>query len=191
VAALVLARNPNLRADDVRAILKDSCDRIDTANGNYDASGRSPLYGYGRLNAKAAVDRAVAGTAPPRERVVTTSARRDVPIRDLKTSKLAVAVAENAPVKNVRVEIDIEHTYIGDLNITLAVPTLGVPTAVLLHNNTGGGVDNLRVRYDAQNTPALAALLGKTLAGTWTLIVKDTAKNDQGMIKSITVELTV
>jgi subtilisin family serine protease len=57
VAALVLARNPGLRQEEVRDILKRACDRIDTANGAYDpATGHSRLYGFGRINARKAVE---------------------------------------------------------------------------------------------------------------------------------------
>jgi subtilisin family serine protease len=57
VAALVLARNPGLRQEEVRDILKRACDEIDTANGAYDpATGHSRLYGYGRINARKAVE---------------------------------------------------------------------------------------------------------------------------------------
>ncbi len=45
VAALIIARNPSLRGDQVRDILKRSCDQIDIAGGGYDASGHSALYG--------------------------------------------------------------------------------------------------------------------------------------------------
>lgn len=56
VAALILARNPDLRWDEVRSILRDSCDKIDPTGGSYNSDGRSPLYGYGRLNAASAVE---------------------------------------------------------------------------------------------------------------------------------------
>ena len=56
VAALVLARNPTLSWQEVKELLRQCCDRIDLANGNYDAQGHSSWYGYGRLNARAAVD---------------------------------------------------------------------------------------------------------------------------------------
>lgn len=52
VAALILSRNPNLRWYQVREIIKQACDRIDPVAGNYDTNGHSPLYGYGRLNAR-------------------------------------------------------------------------------------------------------------------------------------------
>ena len=56
VAALVLSKNPQLGWQDVRDILKRCCDRIDAAGGKYDAKGHSRKYGFGRLNARKAVD---------------------------------------------------------------------------------------------------------------------------------------
>lgn len=55
VAALVLARNPKLTGDQVREILRLCCDRIDARRGKWDKSGRSPYYGFGRVNALKAV----------------------------------------------------------------------------------------------------------------------------------------
>jgi subtilisin family serine protease len=56
VAALVLSVNPALRRDEVREILRQACERIAPENGRYDpATGHSPLYGYGRVNAARAV----------------------------------------------------------------------------------------------------------------------------------------
>jgi subtilisin family serine protease len=55
VAALVLSRNPSLGWEGAKAALRRCCDRIDPRGGKYDASGHSPFYGYGRLNAEKAV----------------------------------------------------------------------------------------------------------------------------------------
>jgi len=56
VAALVLALNKKLRGVQVKDILRHACDRIDPRRGRYDrATGHSPLYGFGRLNALQAV----------------------------------------------------------------------------------------------------------------------------------------
>ena len=88
VAALVIARNPQLRREEVREILKQCADKIDTAGGNYDAQGRSPLYGFGRLNARRAVELAVPATPTP---VVEVTVTQDVPIKDLKTSDRVAA----------------------------------------------------------------------------------------------------
>ena len=60
VVALMLEKNADLTWQQVREILKSSCDRIDSEMGNYDAKGHSPFYGHGRLNAKKAVENAIA-----------------------------------------------------------------------------------------------------------------------------------
>jgi subtilisin-like proprotein convertase family protein len=170
----------------VREIMKSSCDWIDTAGGQYDASGHSAKYGYGRLNAKKAVELA-RPAVPVGDRVVT--ATKDVPIRDFKTSRLGVGVAETASLKAVKVTVDIEHTYIGDLVVSIQPPAATSVSAIALHTNTGGGTHNLHEAYDQIITPALAALVGKKAQGTWTLVVKDTAAVDTGRIRSVSIEM--
>jgi subtilisin family serine protease len=187
VAALVLSRNPNLRWDEVREVMKNSCDKIDVAGGAYNAQGHSPKYGYGRLNAKKAVELAVPATGT--DRIVTATAAKDVPIRDFQTSRLDVTVAETAPLKAVKVDVDIEHTYIGDLAVSIKPPAANGVGPIVLHSNAGGGTDNLRATYDQVNTPALAGLVGKKPQGRWTLVVKDTAAVDTGRIRRVSLEM--
>ncbi len=55
VAALVLSANPKLTAQEVRQLLEATADKVDPKGGRYDASGWSPWYGYGRVNALRAV----------------------------------------------------------------------------------------------------------------------------------------
>jgi subtilisin family serine protease len=55
VAALILAANPDLRWDEVKDVLRASADRIDDNPHEYDENGHSKRYGYGRVNAAAAV----------------------------------------------------------------------------------------------------------------------------------------
>ena len=65
VAALIIAANPRLRSDEVKDILKRCCDRIDDEPGEYDADGHSPQYGFGRVNARRAVELAQADPEGP------------------------------------------------------------------------------------------------------------------------------
>lgn len=59
VAALVLSVNPVLTAIDVRLIMAHTADRISPTDAEYDGiTGHSLRYGYGRINAKGAVDAA-------------------------------------------------------------------------------------------------------------------------------------
>jgi subtilisin family serine protease len=186
VAALILARNPNLRHDEVKDIIRHSCDKIDKTNGKYDTDGRSPLYGYGRVNALKAVQLAQPAQPSP---VAIRSTVQDVPIRDLKTSKLAIAVADTKALTSLKVGVDIEHTYIGDLIVSIKPPAASGVGAIVLHNRIGGGSNNIKKTYDTVSTPALQALIGKKPAGTWTLVVQDKERADTGKIRSVTLEL--
>lgn len=56
IGALVLSVNPNLNWQQVRAIMRSTCDKIGGVS--YDANGHHNKYGYGRLNAFSAVSQA-------------------------------------------------------------------------------------------------------------------------------------
>ena len=60
VAALMLSANPDLSGEEVRQVLRDTADRIDTENLVYDGDGWNQQVGHGRVNARAAVQRALA-----------------------------------------------------------------------------------------------------------------------------------
>lgn len=187
VAALILARNPALRWDQVREVLKQSCDKIDAVGGTYDASGRSPFYGFGRVNARKAVELAL---PPQPEAALVFQVVQDVPIADFQTATLALPVAGQGPLKTIKVAVDLDHTFIGDLVLKLLPPAaLGI-APVVLHNQAGGGTDNIKKTFDEVNTPALTSLKGKDPSGTWTLEVADNARADIGTLRSLRLVLT-
>ncbi|WP_088890652.1 S8 family serine peptidase [Leptolyngbya ohadii] len=186
VVALILARNPDLRWDQVREILRQSCDRIDPEGGKYDANGRSPFYGYGRVNARKAVELALPSSPDPRQ---TYRIAQDIPIRDFQTARLSLSVGNPAPIRSIQVTIDVEHTYIGDLVVMLVPPAALNGQPIILHDRAGGGTDNLKRTYDTANIPALQAMIGKNPAGTWTLEITDKASRDTGMLRSFAIEI--
>jgi hypothetical protein len=57
--ALMLSVNPDLTWQEVKQIIKDTAEKIDPANGQYDANGHSQYFGYGRIDAEKAVRRAM------------------------------------------------------------------------------------------------------------------------------------
>ena len=186
VAALVLARNPDLRWDEVKDVLKRCCDKIDRGSGEYDANGHSPNYGFGRLNGKKAVDLA---TPPAAAYTAIHTAVQSVPIKDLKTSAIIANVGDTRSIKRARITVAIEHTWIGDLIVRVIPPTAVGTGPIVLHNRTGGGADNLNRSYDAASTPALGGLVGKSPEGRWTLEIEDHAQRDVGKILRFAVEL--
>jgi subtilisin family serine protease len=189
VCALVIARNPELRWDQVKNILRQSSDPIDSAGGKYDATGHSDWYGYGRLNAKAAVELAVAG--PLARYTVVHQANHLVAIRDHRTSRLHVDVCDSKLVRDVRVDVDIEHTWIGDLTVRLRSPAaMGVPP-IVLHERSGDDTQNIRKSFTVADVADLGNFIGTPPNGRWQLEVTDHQRADQGRIVSFSVELTL
>lgn len=105
------------------------------------------------------------------------------PIQDFPNAGIerALAAAGATTVGSVEVSVDISHTFIGDLRVSLVSPA---GTEVVLHHRTGASDDNLVRTYTAANTPALAALAGQPAAGPWRLKVADHEAQDQGKLNS-------
>jgi subtilisin-like proprotein convertase family protein len=82
--------------------------------------------------------------------------------------------------------VDITHTYIGDLRLTLTGPQ---GTTVVLHDQKGGNADNIRRTFDPMQIPALSALVGQSLQGDWTLHVQDLAAADVGRLNRWELEI--
>jgi subtilisin-like proprotein convertase family protein len=91
----------------------------------------------------------------------------------------SVEIAGTGSVREVRVFVDITHTYVGDLRVALRSPS---GREVTLHNRAGGPSDNLLRTYDATTAPDLASLVGESTAGLWTLRVSDLAGRDIGKL---------
>lgn len=60
IAGLMSSVNPELSPAEIREILRATADKIDKTNADYDENGWSSQYGFGRVNAAAAVQRAAA-----------------------------------------------------------------------------------------------------------------------------------
>jgi subtilisin-like proprotein convertase family protein len=159
--------------------------RIDPQGGEYDANGHRKFYGHGRLNAETAAKLAKGEVG----RAVIVNKVLNVPIPDLGSVEGTVEATETTPVAKAAVYVRLEHTYIGDLLITVMPPSSSGLSKVVLHNRAGGSRDNLEMLYDPSNTPALAAYSGKKCDGTWTLRVEDKAAQDSGMLVQIGLHL--
>ncbi|MBX3396782.1 MAG: proprotein convertase P-domain-containing protein [Phycisphaerae bacterium] len=113
------------------------------------------------------------------------------PILDNATAASVLNVDQQVCVGDVNVDVNITHTYIGDLLIRLQSPR---GTVVALHNRTGGGTDNLVVTYDdeglAPDGPGvLANFIRESAFGTWTLTVADQAGGDTGTLNGWTLRI--
>lgn len=93
------------------------------------------------------------------------------------------SLSTNAPgnVGSVEVSVDITHTWIGDLQIGVRSPA---GTDVILHDETGGSVDDVVKTYTATTTPALGSLAGQSISGDWQLRVSDRVGQDIGKLNT-------
>ena len=98
----------------------------------------------------------------------------DVNIPDNNSSGIAssLPVTRQGASGNISVEVDIVHTYIGDLIVDLIAPDGSVFN---LHNRSGGSSNNINQTYNV-SVGSLDSL------GTWQLRVKDLAAVDVGYI---------
>jgi hypothetical protein len=183
VVALMLTTNPDLKSADVKTLLQRSCEKIDPSNAGYDAKGHSLLYGFGRLDAVRAIE--AAKPAPKPALLVSKIFNRR--LLDFQQVEAALDITEVSPVNELAVNIELRHTFIGDLVLKLVPPNGGLP--IVLHDRRGGSANNLRVTYDASNTPDLAVFRNSSCRGKWSLLVHDRAKDDVGVLVRFGLEL--
>lgn len=120
---------------------------------------------------------------------VTGAAEPMVAIPDNRQAGVSstIAITASGVVQHIKVSIDIEHTYIGDLRVSLTAPS---GTATVLHGRSGGATDNLVQTYDSASPGVLGSMLGQPMQGVWTLNVSDRAKRDAGKLRRWSIELS-
>lgn len=116
--------------------------------------------------------------AAPAGSGVTVTNTGDYTIPDNSTvgvsSPVSVSAAGNAGT--VTVDVNIIHTYIGDLVVDLIAPD---NTVYNLHNRTGSGADNIQRSFSV-------SVGAKSRVGTWKLRASDREAQDTGHIESWT-----
>ena len=186
VCALVISTDRSLPGLEVKALIQQTADKdlsLVTHTpvnepGTFSSEGFSLWFGHGKVNALRAVTAAALRVAA--ERMVEVEARPNQQIPDVGTPIVStIEVGEDGSITDLRIRVDIAHTYIGDLRVDLVAPD---GTSVVLHNNTGGSADNLFRTYSVQDTPALRPLIGRSVRGTWRLRVRDTVRFDVGRL---------
>lgn len=89
-------------------------------------------------------------------------------------STIAVTGRSGNALAETQVSVDITHTWIGDLIVTLVAPD---GSSYVLHNRTGGSADNINATYTVN-------LSSESKNGTWRMRVSDNAGGDVGTLNS-------
>ncbi|MCK0160898.1 reprolysin-like metallopeptidase [Allomuricauda sp. F6463D] len=117
----------------------------------------------------------------------------------------SVLFLEDLPVADVNVNLELDHTYLEDLIITLISPS---GTEVTLISNTCGDLNNINVIFDDDGDPiectgnpaisgtvtplgSLTSLKGESILGEWILEIEDTAAGDGGSLIGFSLDMCV
>lgn len=98
----------------------------------------------------------------------------DIPDNDASGASQTVVVSDDFTVGSVTVDLDISHTYVGDL--TVALVHNGVERS--FYNRVGGSGD------DIQESFVVPGFNGESAAGEWKLVVVDNARLDTGRLNA-------
>ena len=108
-----------------------------------------------------------AGGVPEETLTPSTSPALVIPDASPIGARSTIIVASDLTISSIKVSVDITHTFIGDLKITLN-PPLG--TAIVLHDRNGGGTRQPAKTFDLSVDSGLGALTGKTAKGDWVAV---------------------
>jgi subtilisin-like proprotein convertase family protein len=123
-----------------------------------------------------------------RDAVVELSEAPGVAIPDNNAAGIERTLNANDPgnVDGVEVAVDITHTFIRDLQVSLVSPQ---GTSVPLHERTGGDADNIIKTYSSVTTPQLQTLRGQPIQGAWRLRVADLEAADIGKLNRWSIKI--
>ncbi len=203
VIALILEANPNLSWRQVKHILAATASSVDTAfvpiaNRSSEPSGYvwdqgwvtnaagfafHNYYGFGKVNAAAAVQMARAGLAnwKPQQSVTEDSGSINLSIPDRSTlgASVSLQVIQNWIVEAIQLEVTADHTYTGDLGIELTSPS--GTKSILFHAN-----NSFRDNQNLAAMPLLSnAFYGEASSGLWTFKIIDASTQDIGLLKRV------
>lgn len=189
VVALMLQANPNLGWRDVRWVLAETARQNDPGDSDWMTNGAgfhvNHKYGFGTVDAGAAVTRARTWTNVGPQRMVSRLLTPSLTLADAGTTTNTVSIGSSgiARIEWIEIEVTLNHANDEELEIVLRNETTGT-TSVLAEPRTcsGTGVD-LCGDYNAWIFSS-ARHLGERTDGNWTLLVRDTRSGLTGALVS-------
>ncbi|PLX36671.1 MAG: furin [Hyphomicrobiales bacterium] len=197
VVALILEANPDLGWRDVQAILAASARHTGSAVGatpegyesdrwamngadSWNGGGMhfSNDYGFGLVDARAAVRLAESWTlqstsSNEAKATGTNSGYHAIPDANPRGVTFSITLDKNVAIESIALDLDIDHTYAGDLIIELTSPS---GTTSRLVWGAGGSTDLSGWIYSSN------AFRGEDSKGTWTVNIVDTYAADSGAV---------
>ena len=117
------------------------------------------------------------------------SIQPDAAIRDNQTTTSTIVVEDEGIVREIKVKLELNHTYLHDLVMTLTDPD-GSREIIYDRDRIAErhGAEN-KLEFNVGNKPMLKTFIGKKCKGNWTLTIEDRQSGDQGALKGWSLEL--
>jgi subtilisin-like proprotein convertase family protein len=210
IVAMMLEVNPTLGFRDVQKILAYTAHHSDfyagqdywATNGAKDWNGGGMQYdnvvqatGFGLVDALAAVRLAAAWNSTPQTfantQTATASKTVNLAIPDNLVAGLSSVINVTAPlsVERVDVTVNILHSFIGDLQITLTSPS-GTKSYLMYRPSQGSLSAVGSSQKDIHFTFDTVLNWGESASGQWKLNVRDMKGGDVGTLVDWSIELT-
>ena len=77
-----------------------------------------------------------------------------------------IQISDARTIADIEVELDITHSWIGDLTVQVTGPTGAI---ALLHERGGRDADNIQRTFQIADTASLSNFVGQPANGNWTL----------------------
>lgn len=191
IIALMLEENPNLTWRDVQHILATTAERNDPADSGWVQNGAglwfNHAYGFGRIDATAAVTAAGSWTNVPANATPLSASKATavaIPDNNLTGVTQSAAVKGNYEfeVEHVEVTVNIAHPYRGDLRVFLTSPS-GMVSQLASERAGDAGDDFNNYKFTS------VAHWGENPIGTWQLRVADVFDPDSGTLNSWSIQI--
>lgn len=109
-----------------------------------------------------------------------------IPDDDAEGIHSIITFAEHGELTGLSVHVDITHSYIGDLLVSLVSPS---GKMVVLHNRTGGTSNDLMLTYTKANKTELSDMNDQQIFGNWGLHIRDLEGQDVGRLNRWALEI--
>ena len=199
--ALILDANPLLGYRDVQEILAYSARQVDAGDPGWEYNGAhnwnggglhtSHDFGFGLIDTLAAVRLAETWSEQSKaanEVSVSASSTPNRTIFDNATITDQVFIAGGIDIEHVEVDLNLQHTWIGDLTVTLTAPD-GTQSVLVDRPGVSGSSTYGTGPGQHQFHPIEHKPLGRNRGRTWTLSVSDSVGADQGTLIDWTLNL--
>lgn len=187
--ALVLDMCPTLSWRDIRWLIALSATKIDIKNSQWITNSASLShnnnYGFGRINPLGMVKICLSPQYKHLPKQTTTQVEIDynstIPDNNTTIEKL-ISIDRDIQIDWIGLTMTIEHNFAGDIEIDLVSPS-GTISNIIDKNflNFNAYKDGFRF--------STVSLMGEKSKGVWRVRIRDTLKDDSGILKKIKLEI--